>query len=159
MSVSTWIFLGPMLTPCHEIIASKKGMLVNLSRYLSLLSFRFTACIPRVPFVMSHNGLYPIQSLQSKYYQQYQIHLACHCITCLFSSGMYLQQGLLWMVVLCIGTYWIGKKMLLNMTFHLVWDYGSLTLHLLMWGVSHMLVLVEFILMSSLCVQVWSVPY
>ena len=140
MTVSIWTVLGSGLTPCHEIISQKKGILVHLNRYLSLFSFRF-ACLQTSDissWSLPHSWKPEIKMLSG-----ILTTLTCCWIMHPFSSGTHLPLGLLRMVVLCISTYQMDKKKLLNMTFHLVSDCDSLSLHLLMWGISWLLVLVE----------------
>ena len=71
---------------------------------------------------------------------------------------LYLPPRLLQMVVLCVNTCQIDKKTV-KYDFYLVYYYDSLRLYPLMQGILPVLVLAVCCLASSLCVQVWSVPY
>ena len=121
-------------------------MLLHLNRHFPLLRFRFGCLhIHSTPFSTSSQSYPVLQHLQLKRHQQYQRHLTCHCIIHLFPSGTYLPLGQFKMVVLCINTCQMDKKMFLHMMIHnLVLNYDSLSYHLSVWGISFLQALVEY---------------
>ena len=112
MSVMAYNYQGLGFTYYLERLSSKKRMLLHLKWNLSLLSFTFSFLHIGTLCMMFFHGLHHCHhSLQSKCHHQCQIHFTFLWIFHLFFSGTYHQLRLLQMVVFCICTCQIDKKM------------------------------------------------
>ena len=132
-SVSAWNLLGSGLTPCCDIILPIRVMVIHLKRHFSLLSFRFS-------YLHVQGTFFCISSLSLPCSSKPAIKMSS-VIPMTFGMPLNYSSIFVWNIPpteaapncsLCIDTCQMDMKKLLDMMiYHLVFNYVSLSLHLL----------------------------